>query len=57
MEGKKDCFAYRVRNYCGVLVEMVCKRRSCSFYKSKQQFNEDAQRAREIVERKMNNVK
>lgn len=56
MEGKRDCFGYKVSNYCGVLVEMVCKRRSCSFYKSKQQFKEDAQRAKEIIERKKNNA-
>lgn len=56
MEGKKDCFGYKVSNYCGVLVEMVCKNRSCSFYKTKEQFKEDAKKAKEIIERKKNNV-
>lgn len=56
MEEKKDCFGYKVSGYCGVLVEMVCKHRNCSFYKSKQQFKEDAKRAKEIIERKKNNA-
>jgi hypothetical protein len=56
MEEKKDCFAHKVRGYCSALTEMVCQRRGCTFYKTKEQFKEDAKRANEIIERKKNNV-
>lgn len=38
---KKDCFGYRNPERCGVLSEMVCKNKNCSFYKSKEQFIKD----------------
>lgn len=34
-----DCFAYRPK-YCTILTEMICKTRKCSFYKTKEQFEE-----------------
>ena len=56
-EMKKDCFGYKLGT-CTVLTEPVCKdNKFCSFYKTKEQFNEDAEKARQIVERKKNNVK
>ena len=48
----KDCFAYKVSGYCGALTEMVCKGRKCSFYKTKEQFKADEEKAKLIVERK-----
>lgn len=42
MEGKKDCFGYKTSSYCSVLTEMVCRKKGkCSFYKTKQEFEED----------------
>lgn len=35
-----DCFAYR-RNRCIVLIEMVCKTKRCTFYKTRRQFTDD----------------
>lgn len=47
---KKDCFGYRVGK-CTVLTEMVCaKKDDCPFYKTHEQFEEDAERARIKVE-------
>ncbi|MBE7036006.1 MAG: hypothetical protein E7403_01780 [Ruminococcaceae bacterium] len=37
---KKDCFAYRLGR-CSVLTEMVCRRENCSFYKTKEQMEQD----------------
>ena len=55
MEEKKDCFGFKVSGYCGALTDMVCKYRSCSFYKTKKQFIEDAKRAEKIRERNRKN--
>ena len=41
---KKDCFGYRMGK-CKVLTECVCEKRQCSFYKTKEQFEEDRERA------------
>ena len=38
LESKKDCFAYKNRSYCGALTEMVCKKRKCSFFRTKEEF-------------------
>ena len=35
-----DCFAYKAK-YCAVLTEMICKSRKCTFYKTKEQFDEE----------------
>lgn len=49
---KKDCFAYKLRK-CTALVDMVCaKGEECPFYKTREQFNEDAEKARIRNERK-----
>ncbi|MBE7035382.1 MAG: hypothetical protein E7402_04640 [Ruminococcaceae bacterium] len=40
MSVHKDCFAYRVGR-CTILTEMICKRDSCSFYKTKEQMEKD----------------
>lgn len=37
---KKDCFAYRLGR-CSILTEMVCRRDTCSFYKTKEQMERD----------------
>ena len=37
---KKDCFGYR-RGECAVLYEMVCASRTCSFYKTCEQYQAD----------------
>lgn len=43
---KKDCFAYKMKK-CTALTEIVCKDGSeCPFYKTREQFNEDAEKAR-----------
>lgn len=42
----KDCFGYKYHS-CTVLTEMLCKKGDCPFYKTKEQFNNDAERARE----------
>lgn len=39
----EDCFA-RVDFRCGVLKETLCKKGSCPFYKSKQQYKEDIEK-------------
>lgn len=43
---KKDCFANKFGGYCSALVEMVCRNRECSFYKTREQFERDAERAK-----------
>lgn len=40
---KKDCFAYRLGR-CSILTEMICRRESCSFYKTKEQMEQDRER-------------
>lgn len=40
---KKDCFAYRLGR-CSILTEMVCKRDTCSFFKTKEEMEEDSRR-------------
>lgn len=47
-EPKKDCFGYRMGK-CKVLAELVCEKRNCSFYKTKEQF----EREREEAERRL----
>ncbi len=37
---KKDCFAYRIGR-CNIMTELICKRDSCSFYKTKEQMEQD----------------
>jgi hypothetical protein len=43
---KTDCFAiyYDVNNYpkCSALRELVCKKEKCSFYKTQNQYDEEA---------------
>lgn len=48
---KTDCFGYKVRE-CTALTKMLCKKGECPFYKTKEQFNSDAERAREINEKR-----
>lgn len=42
---KKDCFGYKL-NRCTVLCEMVCEKSECPFYKTREQFDTDAEKAR-----------
>lgn len=44
MAERKDCFAYKVSGYCSALTEMVCKKRECTFFKTKEQFYEDMEK-------------
>ena len=38
---KKDCFAYgRLNDKCSILIETVCKKSECKFYKTKREFEE-----------------
>lgn len=37
---KKDCFAYMRKGECGVLTELVCINKKCSFYKTQEDFEE-----------------
>jgi len=37
---KTDCFGYRCGE-CGVLYELVCKDKNCSFYKTREEFRRD----------------
>lgn len=49
---KKDCFGFKFNN-CTALSEMLCKNGGhCPFYKTKEQFAEDAEKARKINEKK-----
>ena len=43
---KRDCFAFKFDGYCSVLTEMNCRRKKCSFYKTREQFDSDAEKAR-----------
>ncbi len=43
MSVKKDCFAYRIGR-CNILTEMVCKRDTCSFYKTHEEMEQDRAR-------------
>lgn len=44
---REDCFGYK-KGKCNILTELVCKNGGkCSFYKTKEQFRKDAQRAEE----------
>ena len=40
---KTDCFGFR-RGECGVLYELVCASRVCSFYKTCEQYKKDKQK-------------
>lgn len=52
IEIKKDCFAYkekknkqnRVHKTCTALKKLYCKDEKCKFYKTKKQFEEDAEK-------------
>ena len=43
MSVKKDCFAYRIGG-CSIMTETICKHDSCSFYKSKEQAEQDREK-------------
>lgn len=48
----RDCFGFTLSK-CTALTEMLCKDgRHCPFYKTKEQFAEDAEKARKINEKK-----
>jgi|GEM_PF-1420022 len=40
---KKDCFAYRIGR-CNIMTEIICKRDTCSFYKTKEEMERDRER-------------
>lgn len=42
---KKDCFAYKEKQKkCSALNELVCEKRKCRFFKTKEQFNEEREK-------------
>lgn len=43
----KDCFAYKNQKQCNALKVKNCS--GCSFYKTKEQFQSDKQKALEII--------
>ena len=45
---KQDCFGYK-RGTCMVLTELVCGQRECSFYKTQEQFRQDAEKYGEVA--------
>lgn len=45
-EMKKDCFAYKPLKHCTALNEMICIKGECPFYKTRKQFTEDAEKAK-----------
>lgn len=53
---KTDCFAYNgVRNKrCSVLTEFVCMKRECTFYKTREQYEEERKKYDEIAAAKLN---
>lgn len=55
MEKKIDCFAYNaIKNECEALEKVYCKKEACAFYKTKEQLEQDEEKAslrREALER------
>ena len=47
---KKDCFAFAERRGCQVLKETECE--DCVFYKSREQYDADGIKVREIIRQK-----
>lgn len=43
MAVNKDCFAYRIGG-CSIMTEMICRRDTCSFYKTKEQAAADREK-------------
>jgi hypothetical protein len=41
----KDCFGWKSQSECKVLTEVVCNSGLCRFYKTPEQFKEDAEKA------------
>lgn len=41
---KKDCFGYKMGK-CTVLTDLVCSQGKCSFYKTREQYNRDREKA------------
>lgn len=52
---KTDCFAYQQKcKGCSVLTEPICKKRECSFYKTREQYDSDRKKYEEIAAAKLN---
>ena len=49
----KDCFGYKAGK-CTVLSEMVCVKKECSFYKTKDQYNSDREKYDQIAAARLN---
>ncbi len=43
MAVQKDCFAYRIGG-CAIMTETICRRDTCSFYKTKEQMAKDREK-------------
>lgn len=42
---KTDCFGYdKLSGKCKIMVEDVCKKRNCTFYKTCEQYRRDAEK-------------
>ena len=51
---KTDCFAYMSKcKQCSVLTELVCRKRKCTFYKTREQFDADRLKYDSLVAAKL----
>lgn len=51
---KTDCFAFMKKcNKCSVMTETVCKKRECSFYKTKEQYETERKKYEELAAAKL----
>lgn len=44
MEIKRDCILYKNDKVCSGLVELLCSKKECSFYKNEKEYNKDGSR-------------
>lgn len=51
---KTDCFAYEQKGYignCKALKDLYCAKGKCAFYKTKEQYNKDREKAEQRLRR------
>ena len=49
-EAKTDCFGYKAGR-CTVLTELFCTKEKCAFYKTKEQYDSDREKAEKNIGR------
>ena len=49
-EAKRDCFGYKAGR-CTVLTELFCTKENCAFYKTKEQYDKDREKAEKNIGR------